>query len=219
MKHVFSLTVLVMTVAAVTLGSSGQSLAAEPTWWHDECEQALNCGYWIDGTLQPDPDCGPVAPPGGKDRAVGDIAVAVFGETVFVSVENAYVWYNVKSINIRVEGHNATGDPADFAIDTLPPGLISETTINELGYDPGNGNWWVDVSATVVPQPDEVMIQFAVPGITQNVVDDVDFVWAWECCVTDPLIPAVSEWGLLVMVLLGLAAGTIMFRRARAVAA
>ena len=32
-------------------------------------------------------------------------------------------------------------------------------------------------------------------------------------------IPAASEWGLLVMALLGLAAGTIMFRRARAVAA
>ena len=30
-----------------------------------------------------------------------------------------------------------------------------------------------------------------------------------------PPIPAVSEWGLLVMALLGLAAGTIMFRRAR----
>ena len=36
-------------------------------------------------------------------------------------------------------------------------------------------------------------------------------------CIED--IPAVSEWGLLVMALLGLAAGTIMFRRARAVAA
>ena len=32
-------------------------------------------------------------------------------------------------------------------------------------------------------------------------------------CLTD--IPAVSEWGLLVMALLGLAAGTIMFRQAK----
>jgi hypothetical protein len=28
-------------------------------------------------------------------------------------------------------------------------------------------------------------------------------------------IPAVTEWGLVVMVLLGLAAGTVMFRQAR----
>jgi hypothetical protein len=41
---------------------------------------------------------------------------------------------------------------------------------------------------------------------------------AFELFVQLP-IPAVTEWGLVVMALLGLAAGTIMFRRTRAVAA
>jgi hypothetical protein len=43
------------------------------------------------------------------------------------------------------------------------------------------------------------------------------FIGAGTLCID--VIPAVTEWGLLVMVLIGLAAGTIMFRRARRVAA
>ena len=48
------------------------------------------------------------------------------------------------------------------------------------------------------------------PGLTCDAV---------EPCPNAVGIPAVSEWGLLVMALLGLIAGTIMFRKARAAAA
>lgn len=39
-----------------------------------------------------------------------------------------------------------------------------------------------------------------------------------DCKVATDIVPAVSEWGLVVMVLIGLAAGTVMFGRKRAIA-
>ena len=73
--------------------------------------------------------------------------------------------------------------------------------------------WW-----RVEPNPpwEEIEISFSVAAGHYAFVDRLHI--ATEC-VNNPAIPAVSEWGLLVMALLGLAAGTIMFRRARAVAA
>ena len=55
--------------------------------------------------------------------------------------------------------------------------------------------------------------------VGQVACDDVGgkFLGVGTTCLTD--IPAVTEWGLLVMVLLGPAAGTIMFRKARAAVA
>ena len=41
--------------------------------------------------------------------------------------------------------------------------------------------------------------------------------WIWHWCI--PKVPAVTEWGVFVMTLLVLSAGTIVFRRFRAVAA
>ena len=36
-----------------------------------------------------------------------------------------------------------------------------------------------------------------------------------DACEVTPIIPTVSEWGLIIMVMLGLAVGTIVFARRR----
>jgi len=42
-----------------------------------------------------------------------------------------------------------------------------------------------------------------------------DCVCTGDCKIATDIVPAVSEWGLVVMVLIGLAAGTVMFGRKR----
>ena len=52
------------------------------------------------------------------------------------------------------------------------------------------------------------------PGCSPKVCDcDSD------CKLATDIVPAISEWGLLVMVLIGLVAGTVMFGRKRAATA
>ena len=70
------------------------------------------------------------------------------------------------------------------------------------------GNW----GACVLPGGDCV-------EVSASECDALPGKWLGACEPCLEVIPAVTEWGLLVMVLIGLAAGTIMFRKARAVTA
>jgi len=212
MKRFLILT-LVFSFGILTTGGAGNAFAqGDPSWWGDTCDGCWFKEVWTNssGIECQYNDCG--------TNGCGDIAVEVVGNTVTVTVWNKYVPINDKRAMIRVEGTGATGDPESVVVQGkgLYGNPDSDAPVHNspplIGID--GATWYVEVDVSIHPQPDRVVLTFDVPGAP--VVGEV---WAWECCTRQEHIPTVSEWGLIVMALLLMTAGTVVIGRRRPAAA
>lgn len=213
MRHSLSLLTVVVALGAVCMFGVNTGFAGEPAWYDAPCNGSIGCGHWNSGvTLN---DC--AAAGGGKGaKGLGDITVAPGPgpNDVTVTVENLQVSWQVKHARVRIEG---TGDTPTLATVTgrndIPPNsVVTAIAPTDIGGTPGV-DWYVEIDVSIEPQPDWVDVTLTFPAKAVGTVVDV---WAWDCC---RMVPAVSSWGLLVMVLLGLTAGAIIFKRRQRVAA
>jgi hypothetical protein len=162
-----------------------------------EAEGSPTVGNWLCNYEDCAPgQCGPI-------QAATSIHIDNVTNIVTVTLGNAEVLENRKHVFIRVEGTGATDEPGNHNLDPLA--AYSFETAPPVG-----GDWYVEVEATITPQPDEVVLTFEVPGTPALVR-----AWAGECCTPIGPIPTVSEWGLIVLTLLLLTAGTVVFGRRR----
>ena len=155
----------------------------------------------------PTGDCGAI-------EAATDITID--GTAVTVTLENYYVEDNGKYAFFYVKGTGATEAPAAPTVTAvIDAGGVDPPTVTVVRHQESNqaGNWYIWVEVFVEPQPDRVIMEFDLPA--GGVLTDA---WAGSCC-SSAWIPAVSEWGLIVMLMLGLTAGTIMYRKFRTVPA
>jgi len=127
--------------------------------------------------------------------------------TVTVTLGNYYVQENKKRVLIYVEGTGATAEPGNHKLE--PTATYTFETV-----PPADGAWYIKVEATIIPQPEQVLLTFEVPGTPK-----LSHAWASECCTPRRDVPTVSEWGLIVMTVLVLTAGTIVLGRRRRAAA
>lgn len=231
------MTVKKLVVLLCIVGFAASAFAADPPftprWWQDGvyCSgtgDAVACyeyGEWhapiVSGDL---PDVGTwdcnygncTTNPTECDDIHAATNITVDGSTVTVTLENYYVDTNDKRAFFYVKGTGATEAPSAATVTAaIDAGGVDEPTVAVERHLEGNqaGNWYVWVEVLVEPQPDRVIMEFDLPA--GAVMTDA---WAGSCC-SPVWIPAVSEWGLIVMLMLGLTAGTIMFRKFRTVPA
>ena len=152
----------------------------------------MSCGHWEDGVMGapcPNETKGPYGKGGSRD--IGDITVTnPAGDTIKVEVENGYMEENIKVAYLRAEGHGASAPPTLGDVKGESVGhpnshrtwLYSKVTF--LG-----GNWSVEAWVILDPQPDKVVLTFDLPTARSASVDDVDDVWALDCCRTKDSLP------------------------------
>ena len=139
---------------------------------------------------------------------VDDGTIPHFKEVHFVST--------LESVDTGPVDTGVFDPPGPYSFETVPPGQvlggITTTKVpNGLSIDSDTG---AVTGFTGSPGQFHVLCIVTRRGTWEVVA----YLW-WDFVVDGPRIPATSEWGLLVMTLLALTAGTVVLGRRRATAA
>ena len=151
-------------------------------------------GYW--GSNAEPPDAGVDLTPLGWPETPGDGAFIDAIRPDFV-MKDLQAWSAVSSITLDYEWVSVSGTYPDGAVDGVAAPYAG-TLILEI---PENAGSTYSIGFSETGTLFNAGTGEPIPGLVRTPV-----------LITFPPIPAVSEWGLLILALLGLTAGTILFR-------